>query len=97
MLKRAPKVGRQLVVGNPSLAAHFSHMNRRADGSPMLVEEVMEGSNTPLLWNCVCGNVFLKAPVGLLKAKHAMCRMPGCTGTQTTPKKVNVFRRSKAR
>ncbi|KAG6545944.1 hypothetical protein Mapa_012604 [Marchantia paleacea] len=78
MMRRAPKVGRQLVVGNPSIAAQFSHLNRRSDGSPMLVEEVMDGSNTPLLWKCICGNLFLKAPVGLLKAKHATCRMPAC-------------------
>ncbi|BBN11246.1 protein MpAP2L3 [Marchantia polymorpha subsp. ruderalis] len=78
MMRRAPKVGRQLVVGNPSIAAQFSHLNRRPDGSPMLVEEVMDGSNTPLLWNCICGNLFLKAPVGLLKAKHATCRIAGC-------------------
>jgi hypothetical protein len=88
MTRRAPKIGRQLVVANPALASQFSEFNRRADESPMLVEEVMEGSNTPLLWECSCGNLVLKAPMGLLQATQVLCKMEGCTAKPQTPRRM---------
>ncbi|CAM6095904.1 unnamed protein product [Calypogeia fissa] len=88
MTRRAPKVGRQLVVANPALAAQFSGFNRRADESPMVVDEVMEGSNTPLLWQCSCGNIVLKAPMSLLHANQVLCKMEGCTAKPLFPRRM---------
>lgn len=94
MTRRAPKVGRQLVVANPLLAAQFSEFNRRADESPMRVEEVMEGSNTHLLWQCSCGNIVLKAPIALLQATQILCKMEGCTAKPQVPRRMRLKKKS---
>lgn len=78
MMRRASRVGQQIIVRRPELAEQFSPLNRRADGSPMLVEEVMECNSAPLLWTCQCGNLFLKSPASLAKIKP-VCHQPGCT------------------
>ena len=78
MMRRASRVGQQILVRRPELAEQFSPLNRRADGSPLLVEEVMECNSTSLLWICQCGNLFLKSPAVLGKIK-AVCHQPGCT------------------
>lgn len=78
MMRRASRVGQQILVRRPELAEQFSPLNRRADGSPLLVEEVMECNSTPLLWTCQCGNLFLKSPAMLGKIK-SVCHQPGCT------------------
>ena len=78
MMRRSPRVGQQVVVRRPELADQFSPLNRRADGSPLLVEEVMEGHAAPLLWVCECGNLFLKSPFLLTRVKLAVCHKPEC-------------------